>query len=73
MTEIQKIVNQYGVVANNLGRQSKILNSLLVFRALSLQEITNDVKGNSPIIAGISPGGFALPNASQHVTVIHWV
>jgi hypothetical protein len=70
MTEIQKIVNQYGTVANNLGVPSRNLSSTLVFRNLTLQEVANDIKSNRPIIAGISPNEFALPNLSQHVTVI---
>lgn len=70
MTKIHKIVNQYGLVSNSLGVQSRILTSALVFRSLNLIEIAEDIKNNSPIIAGISPTGFALPNLSQHVALI---
>jgi len=70
MTETQKIINQYGLVSNNLGVQSRILTSTLVFRGLNLSEVVEEIKNQRPIIAGISPTGFALPNLSQHVALI---
>lgn len=70
MTEMNKIVTQYGSVANNLGVPSRNLTSSLVFRALTLKEIADDINNDRPVIAGISPSGVALPNASQHVTLV---
>ncbi len=71
MSNEYSLITQYGVLANNLGVPSRVLSASLIFRALTAQEIKVEIDGRRPIVAGINPGGgFALPNASQHIAVI---
>lgn len=70
MSNIKRLVDNYGSVLNSMGAPSANLRSVLSFRPLSFAEIRQEIDAGRPIIAGISPGGFLLPNASQHVTVV---
>jgi hypothetical protein len=71
MSNLQLLVNGYGQYVRSLGGSSRVLTSNLTFRALSRQEIAAEISDGRPIIVGIAPGGgFALPNASQHVAVV---
>jgi hypothetical protein len=70
MAELQKVVNQYGLVARSVSLSSPVLTSQLVFRALSMSEVKTEIDANRPIISGITAGGFPFPNFSQHVVVV---
>jgi hypothetical protein len=70
VSNLQKLINNYGNVANQLNLQSRDLNSALLFRSLTIDEIITEIDGNRPIFSGISPNSFAYPNVSQHATVI---
>lgn len=71
MSNEQRLINEYGSFVRSLGISSPVLTSSLIFRALDQAEIAADISRGRPIIVGIAPGGgFALPNASQHVAVI---
>jgi hypothetical protein len=70
LTELQRVVNGYGVVARQSGRASPVLVSDAIFRALSMVEVVAEIDAGRPIIAGISAGGFPYPNVSQHAVVV---
>jgi peptidase C39-like protein len=70
MTELNRVIVNYGPVARQLGLPSPILTSQLLFRALSFAETKSEIDAGRPVVAGITAGGFPFPNFSQHVTVI---
>ncbi|MBK6418527.1 MAG: C39 family peptidase [Ignavibacteria bacterium] len=66
-----RVVTEYGLFARSGGIPSRVLSASLIFRPLSKKEIQTEIEAGRPIIVGIAPGGgFALPNASQHIAVI---
>ncbi|HXB55380.1 MAG TPA: C39 family peptidase [Vicinamibacteria bacterium] len=71
MSNEYQVITLYGVFLRSLGVPSRVLSASLVFRALSADEIKAEVDARRPIVVGIAPGGgFALPNASQHIAVL---
>lgn len=70
LTELQRVVDGYGLVAQQVGYASPVLTSVAAFRALTLSELAAEIDAGRPIIAGISAGGFPYPNVSQHAIVI---
>jgi len=68
--ELSVLVGYPNAVFLLLGIQVSPLRAFLVFRPLSPQEIQTEIASNRPIVVGISPGGFALPNISEHIAVI---
>jgi hypothetical protein len=72
MSDEQYVINNYGpFISSYLPTYYPPLLSTLVFRPLSMAEIVIEISQNRPIIIGIAPeGGWALPNASQHVAVL---
>jgi len=65
------VIRGYGPFANTFGFPSRVLSASLIFRALSAAEIKNEIDAGRPVVVGIAPGGgFALPNASQHIAVL---
>ncbi|AUT60229.1 C39 family peptidase [Paraburkholderia terrae] len=69
MSQMQYVINNYGVVANNF-LPSRILSSRLLFGPLSPAAVITEIDAGRPILAGISPSSFSYPNISQHVVVI---
>jgi hypothetical protein len=70
MSNMQNLVNGYGVLAVQLGIPSPVLSSSLLFSYLSYQQVKTEILGSRPIVIGISPTGFSLPNISEHVALI---
>jgi hypothetical protein len=75
MSEMQKLVNLYGVFANNLTPSplltpSPVLGSTLIFSALTFSDAAQEIDSGRPIIAGISANGYSYPNISQHAILI---
>jgi len=73
MSNEQYVINYYGPFINSYiyPYSYRPLSSVLIFRALSIDEISNEISNNRPIVVGIAPGGgWALPNASQHIAVL---
>jgi hypothetical protein len=71
MSNEYRVVTEYGVFIRNVGGASPVLGATLLFRALSAGEVQKEIDANRPVIVGIAPGGgFALPNASQHIAVL---
>ena len=71
MSSMQQVIDGYGLFVRSIGRSSRVLSSSLIFRALSKQEIASEIASGRPVVVGIAPGGgFALPNASQHIAVV---
>ncbi len=71
MSSMQQVINGYGPYVQSIGYHSRVLSSALVFRPLSKLELATEISSGRPVIVGINPGGgFALPNASQHVAVV---
>jgi hypothetical protein len=58
--EVHTLINQYGLVANQAGVQSRVLTSALAFSALSMDGVMTEIVAGPPILAGISPGGYAF-------------
>ena len=70
MTEVRRIVEQYGDVARSFGVNSPDLRSTIQFSALTLQQLAKNLDENRPVIAGISPTGISLPNISMHAIIL---
>ena len=70
MSELNRVILNYGIVARPVGIFSPVLSSRLLFRALSMAEVRTEIDAGRPVVAGISAGSFPYPNFSQHVTVI---
>jgi hypothetical protein len=70
MDAIQQLVDGYGVVANENGVPSPVLTSAEVYSYLSMQQVEAEIDAGRPILAGISPGQYPLPDQSQHAVVI---
>lgn len=71
MSNMQQVINGYGLYVQSIGYQSRVLSSALVFRPLSRTELAAEISSGRPVIVGINTGGgFALPNASQHIAVV---
>jgi hypothetical protein len=67
---IQQLIDQYGVIANQGGFQSRVLTSTEAFYPLDMQTIIDEISAGRPILAGITPGGYPYPDVSQHAVVI---
>jgi hypothetical protein len=71
MSNLQQLINGYGVFANAVGVPSRVLTSQLVFRALGPDEAATEIVAGRPFAIGISPGpAFAVPNISEHFAVV---
>jgi hypothetical protein len=71
MSNMHRVITGYGAFLRSNLIASRDLSATLVFRALSDQEIIEEIDAGRPIVVGIAPGGgFALPNASAHIAVI---
>jgi hypothetical protein len=71
MSNMHQVVTGYGRFLTQNGIPSRSLNASLVFRPLSMQEVRAEIDSGRPIVVGVAPGGgWALPNASQHIAVI---
>jgi hypothetical protein len=71
MSNLHQVVTGYGAFAQRIGVPSRVLSAGLIFRALSPAEVKAEIDGMRPVVIGIAPaGGWALPNASQHVAVL---
>ena len=70
VSNLQTVINEYGVAANQLGVPSRVLTSTLVFGPLRRDVLAAEISAGRPVVAGISPSGFALPNLSEHFAVI---
>ena len=75
ISQLQQLVNLYGVYANNLTPSplfvpSPVLRSTLIFSALTFSDAAQEIDSDRPIIAGISPSQYSYPNFSQHFVVI---
>ncbi len=70
MDAIQQLVDLYGAILNDNGTQSPVLTSSETYSYLSMQQVETEIVAGRPILAGISPGGFPLPDQSQHAVVI---
>jgi len=70
MTNMQEQLYNYGIIANQLGISSPVLNSTILFSYLSYDQVKTEILGNRPVVVGISPTGFSLPNISEHVALI---
>lgn len=69
MSQMQALINNYGLVANQYF-PSRVLTSSLLFNALTSSQLVQEIDANRPVIAGISPAGYAYPNFSQHAVLI---
>lgn len=69
MSQMHVLVNGYGAFANQF-TPSRTLASSLVFSSISFGETAREIDNGRPVLAGISPDGYAYPNISQHVVVI---
>lgn len=70
LTELQRVVNQYGQVARSFGVNSRVLTSTSVFAPLAMNRLIDEIDNDRPVIAGISFRGIRLPNISQHAVVV---
>lgn len=70
MTELNRVIVNYGVVARQLGQPSATLSTATLFRALSMDEVRQEIDAGRPVVSGITAGGFPFPNISQHVALI---
>lgn len=70
MDQLQVVIDNYGLVARQLGLPSPVLTSDLLFRPLTIREVKTEIDARRPIVAGISAGGFPFPNFSQHVVLV---
>ena len=68
MSQMHVLINNYGAVVSRV-TPSRHLSSALLFSPLSFDQVAAQINGNRPIVAGISPGGYAYPNLSQHIAV----
>jgi hypothetical protein len=71
MSNMLTVITGYGAFLRSAFIPSRDLAATLVFRPLSQPEIITEIDAGRPIVVGIAPGGgFALPNASQHIAVL---
>jgi hypothetical protein len=71
MSNEHAVITGYGPFAQSLGVPSRVLRASLIFRSLTVDEIKTEIDNRRPVVIGINPGGgFALPNASQHIAVL---
>jgi hypothetical protein len=70
ISNMQQELYNYGIIANQLGITSPILNSTILFSYLTYDQVKTEILGKRPIVIGISPTGFSLPNISEHVALI---
>lgn len=69
MSNAKLLIDGYGIVAGQF-TNSRILNSTLIFSALTFNDVAREIDASRPIIAGISPQGYSYPNISQHIVAI---
>jgi hypothetical protein len=70
MAQLNLLINDYDLVARQLGVPSPDVRSQIRYSALEVSEVAREIEAGRPIIAGITAGGFPFPNFSQHVVVI---
>jgi len=71
MDAIKQLVDLYGVIASqDYFIPSPVLVSSEMYSPLSLQQVETEIDAGRPILAGISPGQFPLPDVSQHAVVV---
>jgi Peptidase_C39 like family len=71
MDAIAALIDDYGIDADQYYSVSgPVLSSAEVYSPLTMQQVVNEIQNGRPILAGISPGGYPLPDASQHAVVI---
>jgi peptidase C39-like protein len=71
MSNEYQVLVGYGRFVQSFGIPSRVLSASLIFRALTASEVKTEIDAGRPIVVGIAPGGgFALPNASQHIAVL---
>jgi Peptidase_C39 like family len=69
MSNAKNLIDGYGVVARNF-TNSRVLTSSLIFSPLPFNEVAREIDSLRPIVAGISPQGYAYPNISEHIVAI---
>ena len=69
VSQMQVLLNGYGVVANQFA-PSRVLTSRLILAPLTFEDLANEINKGRPVVAGISPSGFAYPNLSEHAVLI---
>lgn len=69
MSQMHVLVNGYGPFVNQF-TPSRVLSSSLVFSPLSFSDTAREIDSARPVLAGISPTGYAYPNISQHIVTI---
>ncbi len=71
MSDVDKVISDYGVILNSVGIPSRVLDASLLLRRLSDQEIKREIDAGRPVLIGITPGSpFLIPNTSAHVAVL---
>ncbi len=70
VSNMQLVINGYGVIANEYSVPSRVLSSTLAFSALPISTVVAELDAGRPILAGISPNGYSYPNISQHAVLI---
>jgi hypothetical protein len=72
LTTISNMIKRYPVFAGGVSRQDVgRLSAIPIVSALSTRSVMREIDAGRPVVAGISPTGFALPRGpSQHVALI---
>lgn len=71
MDRMQFVINNYGAqIGLQYGVSSRNLTSSITFNSLTFEQVAAEIDAGRPVVAGISPGGFSLPNLSEHVALI---
>jgi len=70
LVNMNDVLLGYGPFARQVGFQSSLIHTRMLFRSLSMNEVISEINASRPVLAGISAGGFPFPNFSNHATVI---
>jgi len=71
MDAIAALIDEYGIDAEQYyNAPGPVLSSAEVYSPLTMQQVVTEIQNGRPILAGITPGGYPLPDASQHAVVI---
>ena len=71
ITEMHRVVVGYGVVANQIGRPSRVLSAQVLTGPLTLAQLALELDQGRPVIAGVNfTSGFSLPGISQHAVLL---